>query len=226
MERSRDANIASRCRLLLLRHGETTYNATGRMQGQLDTELSDVGRAQAAAAAEYFAAKEPGLTRIISSDLMRAHDTAKAIGETCGIDVSVDKRLRETYLGTWQERSFEELDTEFPGARDLWRHSATWAPPGAESRVEVGARMRAVVDELAADPAWDDETFMIVSHGGAIAALMASLLDLPEELYTTFNGVRNTAWAELQQRTRPTGETRWYINAFNSQAYKLDDSQE
>lgn len=201
----------------ITRPGECKVNSTQK--------LSDVGRGQAARAAEYFAVKEPRLTRIISSDLMRAFDTAQAVGQACGVEVSVDKRLRETNLGEWQERSFDELDKEFPGARDLWRHSATWAPPGAESRLEVGARMRAVVDELAADPAWDDETFMIVSHGGAIAALIASLLELPDDLYTTFNGVRNTAWAELQQRTRPTGETRWYINAFNVQAYTLDESQ-
>ena len=69
-------------RLVLLRHGQTEYNAGSRMQGQLDTDLSDLGREQAAAAAEVLAKRQPLL--IVSSDLRRALDTATALGERCG----------------------------------------------------------------------------------------------------------------------------------------------
>jgi glucosyl-3-phosphoglycerate phosphatase len=87
-------------RLVLLRHGQTEYNATSRMQGQLDTDLSDLGRQQAAAAAEVLVTRQPSL--IVSSDLRRALDTATTLGERCGLPVSVDIRLRETHLGDWQ----------------------------------------------------------------------------------------------------------------------------
>ena len=122
-------------RLLLIRHGQTTYNATGRMQGHLDTELSEVGYAQARAAAELLEDKE--ITAIVASDLIRARDTADVIGRQLGIEVGVDKRLRETHLGDWQGMTSAEVDEQYPGARALWRHDPTWAPPQGESRVDV-----------------------------------------------------------------------------------------
>ena len=85
-------------RLLMLRHGQTEYNANSRMQGQLDTDLSDLGRNQAIAAAEVLAKRQPLL--IVSSDLRRALDTATVLSERSGLPVSVDTRLRETTLAS------------------------------------------------------------------------------------------------------------------------------
>ena len=87
-------------RLVLLRHGQTEWNAGSRMQGQLDTDLTELGREQAGAAAEVLAKRQPLV--IVSSDLRRALDTATALGERSGVHVSVDERLRETHLGDWQ----------------------------------------------------------------------------------------------------------------------------
>uniref|UniRef100_UPI0025E82D89 histidine phosphatase family protein n=1 Tax=uncultured Corynebacterium sp. TaxID=159447 RepID=UPI0025E82D89 len=112
-------------RLLLIRHGQTTYNATGRMQGHLDTELSEVGLSQARAAADLLVDKQ--ITAIVSSDLIRARDTAAVIGEKLGIKVDVDKRLRETHLGDWQGMTSAEVDEQYPGAHAIWRHDPTWA---------------------------------------------------------------------------------------------------
>lgn len=204
-------------RLLLLRHGETVYNADKRMQGQLDTDLSAVGYAQAKAVAAHLGERERDIRRIVSSDLKRAHLTAVAAGGVLGLPVEVDERLRETNLGVWQGRTHSEIDAGFPGSRARWRHDATWAPEGGETRVEVAARMRAVVDDLLADDAWPGSTVLIVAHGGAIAALTASLLDVPVSHYTMFNGLRNTAWAELSGKYRPDGELCWYLGAFNAE---------
>ncbi|MGB8402865.1 MAG: glucosyl-3-phosphoglycerate phosphatase, partial [Mycobacterium sp.] len=113
-------------RLLLLRHGQTAYNAASRMQGQLDTDLSDLGREQAVAAAEVLAKRQPLV--IISSDLRRALDTANTLGERAGMPVSVDARLRETHLGDWQGLTHQEVDELAPGARLAWRDDARWAP--------------------------------------------------------------------------------------------------
>lgn len=114
-------------RLILLRHGQTEYNATRRMQGHLDTVLSDAGWSQAEAAADFLATLPIG--KIISSDLARARDTAAVVGKRLGIDVTTDPRLRETDLGEWQAKTIDEVDTDYPGARAIWRHDATWAPP-------------------------------------------------------------------------------------------------
>jgi len=113
-------------RLVLLRHGQTEYNAGSRMQGQLDTELSELGRAQAVAAAEVLAKRQPLL--IVSSDLRRAYDTAVVLGERTGVEVDVDSRLRETHLGDWQGLTHTEVDALAPGARLAWRDDARWAP--------------------------------------------------------------------------------------------------
>ena len=211
-------NVPAR-RLLLLRHGQTTYNATRRMQGQMDTELSAEGVAQAERAAAHLGRRERGIHRIVSSDLRRAAETAEAAGRVLGIGVERDSRLRETNLGDWQGRTHGEIDGEYPGQRATWRHDATWAPPGGETRVEVAARMRAVVDELLDDDSWPGSTVLLVAHGGAIAALTASLLDVPTSHYTMFNGLRNTAWVELSAKIRPDGELGWYLGAFNAELF-------
>ncbi|MGV3114875.1 histidine phosphatase family protein [Corynebacterium freneyi] len=209
-------SVAAR-RLLLLRHGQTAYNATRRMQGQLDTELSEEGVAQAVRVAAHVGRRERDIRRIVSSDLSRAVQTADAVGRVLGVDVERDSRLRETFLGQWQGRTHGEIDAEYPGQRATWRHDATWAPPGGETRVEVAQRMRAVVDELLDDDSWPGSTVLLVAHGGAIAALTASLLDVPMSHYTMFNGLRNTAWVELTARPRPDGELGWYLGAFNAE---------
>lgn len=170
-------------RLILLRHGQTEFNAGSRMQGQLDTVLSDLGRAQAAAAAEVLRKRHPLL--IVSSDLWRAYDTATVLAEHNGLQVRVDTRLRETHLGDWQGLTHEEVDAASPGARLAWRDDARWAPHGGESRVDVAERSIPLVAELVAtEPHWGstehaDQPVVLVAHGGLIAALTAALLRLP-----------------------------------------------
>ena len=157
-------------RLVMLRHGQTEFNAGNRMQGQLDTELSDLGRDQAVAAAEVLAKRQPLL--IVSSDLRRALDTAVALGERSGLPVQVDTRLRETHLGDWQGMTHLEVDAAAPGARIAWRNDATWAPHGGESRVDVAARGMPLIAELVADQTeWGtdepERPVVLVAHGGS-----------------------------------------------------------
>lgn len=189
-------------KLILLRHGQTHYNATLRMQGQLDTELSEFGRGQARSAAAALAARGP--VRIVSSDLRRALDTAGALAAETGLEVHTDPRLRETDLGDWQGMSHSEVDERWPGARGRWRCSPRWAPPGGESRVDVARRTREVVDELVERVEdWGPHPVVLVAHGGAIAALTAALVELPVEQFAVFNGLGNTCWAQLSAHPRP-----------------------
>lgn len=110
------------------------------MQGHLDTELSEVGYEQAKGAAAML--RDKNISAIVCSDLIRARETARVIGEELGLEPSIDARLRETNLGDWQGMSSVEVDEEFPGARAIWRHDPTWAPPQGESRVDVAKRAR------------------------------------------------------------------------------------
>jgi probable phosphoglycerate mutase len=211
-------------RLVMLRHGQTEFNATSRMQGQLDTALNELGRAQASAAAEVLSKRRPVL--IVSSDLRRADDTAVTLGERCGVPVRVDTRLRETHLGDWQGLTHDQVDAAAPGARLAWREDASWAPHGGESRVEVAARSRPLVAELvAAEPGWgDDGPVVLVTHGGLIAALTAALLQLPVANWPALGGMGNASWTQLSGHSADNGEgIRWRLDVWNASAQVAND---
>ena len=127
-------------RLVLWRHGETGHNLAGRIQGQLDTELTGTGHRQARRAAPVVAGFAPAVA--LSSDLRRATATAATLTEVSGTAVRLDKRLRETCVGEWQGLNGAEVEHGWPGAMAEWRSSPTWAPPGGESRSEVGLLRR------------------------------------------------------------------------------------
>ena len=216
-------------RLLLLRHGQTEYNATSRMQGQLDTDLSDLGRAQAVAAAEVLAKRQPLV--IVSSDLRRAPDTATTLGDQAGMPVSVDERLRETHLGDWQGLTHQEVDAVAPGARLAWREDARWAPHNGESRVDVANRsLPVVIEQLRNLPEWGvdevDRPVVLVAHGGLIAALTAALLDLPVDNWPVLGGMGNASWVQLSGHSAGLADddpVTWRLDVWNASAQVAND---
>ena len=216
-------------RLVMLRHGQTEFNAGSRMQGQLDTVLSDLGRDQAVAAAEVLAKRQPLL--IVSSDLRRALDTAMVLGERSGLPVEVDTRLRETHLGDWQGMTHLEVDAAAPGARLAWRNDATWAPHGGESRVDVAARGMPLIAELVADQTeWGtdepERPVVLVAHGGLIAALTAALLKLPVGNWPALGGMGNASWVQLSGHSTDDAEfdeVRWRLDVWNASAQVAND---
>jgi probable phosphoglycerate mutase len=217
-------------RLVMLRHGQTDFNAGSRMQGQLDSALTELGRAQAVAAAEVLSKLPPLL--IVSSDLHRAYDTAVTLGERSGLQIRVDERLRETHLGDWQGLTHTEVDASAPGARLAWREDATWAPHGGESRVDVAARAVPVVAELASgEPEWGgagepDRPVVLVAHGGLIAALSAALLKLPIANWPILGGMGNASWVQLSGHSDDEGDfdsVRWRLDVWNASAQVAND---
>ncbi|NKQ53817.1 histidine phosphatase family protein [Amycolatopsis sp. K13G38] len=196
-------------RLVLWRHGETDYNAAGRMQGHFDSALTEVGWNQARFAVPALARFEPDL--VISSDLRRAMDTATVLTETIGVPLRVDKRLRETHLGDWQGMTGAQVDADWPGERDRWRSDPRWAPPGGESRIDVADRAAEVVNDLLAGTTEDGATVLLASHGGLITTLTARLLALPIEAWPQLGGIRNCHWVELGRR-----DGAWRLHAYNA----------
>ncbi|MEX2520883.1 MAG: histidine phosphatase family protein [Paracoccaceae bacterium] len=138
-------------RFHFLRHGETTWNAEGRTQGQLDAPLSDLGRRQAATAARILA-DEP-ISRIVSSPLSRARHTAEAVAAATGATLDVDDELMECHLGELQGQSRGEFVKDY--------FSGRWSPKEGESFAVFAARAWAALMRAAAEP----ET-LIVCHGG------------------------------------------------------------
>jgi 2,3-bisphosphoglycerate-dependent phosphoglycerate mutase/probable phosphoglycerate mutase len=187
-------------RLVLVRHGETDFNAEGRMQGQLDSELTEVGLAQIRSSASVLRGYQPA--RLISSDLSRAARSAEPVGESCGLPVKLDARLRETHLGQWQGMTLAEVEQDWPGLLANWRADPEWGPPGGESRVDVAARVLPLVDELVEELAdGDPKTVLLFTHGGLIASLSCALMGLPPPNWTALSGPGNCRWTVLRMRS-------------------------
>jgi probable phosphoglycerate mutase len=213
----------------MLRHGQTEFNADSRMQGQLDSNLSELGRAQAVAAAEVLAKRRPLL--IVSSDLHRAYDTAVTLGERTGMRVDVDARLRETHLGDWQGMTHAEVDAAAPGARLAWRDNARWAPHGGESRVDVAARsVPLVADVVGRQSEWganeSDRPVVLVAHGGLIAALTGALLGIPVDNWPILGGMGNASWVQLSGHSPADAgfdDIKWRLDVWNASAQVAND---
>ena len=164
-------------RVIVVRHGETDWNAEMRMQGQLDTALSVRGRWQAARTAEALAGE--GIEQIFSSDLARAFDTASAVAAVVGLPIVVDRGLRERGFGLFQGHTYAEIDRLWPAEAARWRrHEPAFAPSGGESLIEFSARAVAALTRIAAGAI--GRTILVVSHGGVLDCLyrVAAGLDL------------------------------------------------
>lgn len=196
-------------RLVMWRHGETDYNATGRMQGHLDSLLTEVGRNQARFAVPALARFSPDI--VVTSDLRRAMDTATTFTDAVGVPLRVDKRLRETNLGLWQGMTSAEVDEQWPGARQMWQTDPTWTPPGGESRLEVASRAAEVVADL--DESTED-TAVLCAHGGLITALTGHLLELPITAWAKLGGIGNCHWTVLARRT--SSGLAWRLRVYNA----------
>jgi len=137
-------------RLLLLRHGESTWNVEHRWQGWLDAPLTPEGEAQAAARARRLAHDSFGPRVIYTSDLQRAARTAEIIAAHVEAPVIADAGFRERYGGEWQGHTAAEIDERWPGMRDAWRRGELAAPPGGEEDSDVLARFDAALAHVLA----------------------------------------------------------------------------
>lgn len=210
--------------VVLLRHARTAYNATLRLQGQIDIPLDDVGRWQAAEGGSALASSHRA-TRIVSSDLGRAHETATAYADALGgAAVQTDDRLRERGFGAWEGLSAEELRERWPEEYAAWRHGAEPVSAGAESKATVAARMAEAVTEHAAGLA-DDATLVVVSHGAAISLGVTALLGLDATSWRGLAGMHNVHWSHLH-RSGEGAVPAWRLVAHNVGAgYPLDHWQ-
>lgn len=199
--------------VVLLRHGRTAWNLAERLQGQTDVALDDVGRWQAGEAATALV-RAHRATRVISSDLGRAADTARAYADLIGLDVVTDARLRERFFGEWEGLTGAEIAQRWPERHAAWRRGDDEAglPPGGESRAEVGARLLAAIEEHAEGLERGD-TLVVVSHGAAITLAIAAMLGMPAD-WRGVVGLTNAHWSQLT-RANPGSTPPWRVVAHN-----------
>ncbi len=154
--------------ILLIRHGETLWNRSGRVQGWQDSPLSDVGRAQAQALAERLAG-DP-VERLIASDLGRARETAAPIADRLGIAVELDPGLRERNYGILEGRTYGEIEREHPEAYTfIARRDPAYVIPGGESGEGFGIRALGALERIGAAHA--GHRIAVVTHGGVLSVL-------------------------------------------------------
>jgi probable phosphoglycerate mutase len=176
--------------IYLCRHGQTAFNREHRLQGQMESDLTPLGRAQAGAMADLLrdlTARDPSAPwRMVASPLRRARDTAGIIGAKLGLPVEFDDRLMELTVGEWEGRLRADLQQEHP---ELFA-DRTWffAAPGGETYDQVMARVSDWLSEQAPEP---ERRLIVVSHGiagrllrGAYAGLSPAEvleLDVPQD---------------------------------------------
>ena len=161
-------------RFLLLRHGQTELSAQRRYSGRGNPALTDVGRRQAEAAAQFLAQKG-GIAAVITSPLQRAYDTAATAAKALGLDVSVDDDLIETDFGAWEGLTFGEAAERDPELHRRWLRDTSVKPPDGESFDSVANRVRRAQRRIIAEHGGD--TVLVVSHVTPIKTLLRLALD-------------------------------------------------
>lgn len=202
-------------RLVLLRHGRTAWNDSGRAQGHADVPLDEVGLAQAKEVAPVLAALRP--VAVWSSDLARAAQTAEAVAAEAGLEPVLDARLREFDVGP----NRAGLTSEQYAAAHPEEHAALLvgdidAIPGRETHDDVLARFLPALRSYA-DTLGEDETGLVVSHGAALRVVVPAFLGWDADPAESFGVLANCGWIELEHSasTWTGGIERWRLTAWN-----------
>ena len=203
-------------RIVLWRHGRTSWNSINRFQGQEDVPLDEVGQDQVRRAAQTLIGLKPA--KIVASDLERARVTAEALAELAGLEVITDPDLRETYAGVWQGLTRAEIIERYPDDFAAWGGDSDIRPGGGETRLEVADRVLRGIPRAFSDVP-ESGTLVVASHGGALRAGLGRLLGLEPPQWAALGVLANAQWTvltELDESTpRPSG-LNWRLQEYNA----------
>lgn len=193
-------------RIILVRHGETDWNATGRIQGHSDTPLNALGRHQAQRVAQRLACET--VRALYSSDLARAFETATIIGQRLGLPVVTSPRWRERQYGAWEGLTSIEIQARYPVQFAEWRARTTdFAPPQGETRSHLLARALTELQSLARRHV--GEVVVVVTHGGLCYVLIHHLLGSVD------GDRREFSFGNASLHTLEMVEDRWSVISVN-----------
>lgn len=154
---------------------------------------------------------------VVSSDLFRAQQTAHAFADLLGVEVILDRRLRERSFGRWEGMTREEIRELDPQAYASWRaHTGGELAYGVESRTAVGRRgaatVRALLDEHDRD---GTTTLMLVGHGSWIVTTITTLLGMDPDASSELGSMRNAFWSRMTPRRHKDGTVSWLLEEYN-----------
>lgn len=196
-------------RVVLWRHGQTDWNIKNRFQGHSDIPLNEVGKYQAQHAARLLADMQP--TKIISSDLQRAHVTAQALADLIKLPVGIDTDLRETNGGKWEGKTgLENRAEDFANFVKWIDGDDNPAGETGERRTAVAIRAVGAIERALAGGG-DQQVLIVATHGGTARCVLGHLLGLPQSHWGVIGGLSNAAWSILQMS--PKG---WHLVEHNS----------
>jgi glucosyl-3-phosphoglycerate phosphatase len=194
-------------RILLVRHGESEWNAVRRLQGQADIGLSSRGADQVAALREVVTRLQPD--RAVTSDLQRARHTAELLGFP---EAGLVPALREVHVGDWTGQAIADLIAAGPDDYRAWR-AGTFTPPGGEGWSTFCDRVAGGVEAAIAETR---ERLLVVCHGAVIRALLDRMVGLPP------SRILPVGPASLTILARRDEVTRLEVFNFNATALALD----
>lgn len=197
--------------LYFARHGETEDNARLIFQGQGGRGLNALGRGQARRLAERM--RKAKVTTIVASDLERAVETARIVGDACAIEPLLDPDLREVDLGRWTGKSHDEVREHYPEEWTTRSTSLELRRGGGETYAELAIRIERAVVRIVAMGAPDP--ILVVSHGGSIKSYVAKILGVGSEGLGVLGGVGNAGLTVIERDDR--GRTR--LHAWNDTSH-------
>ena len=203
-------------RLIVVRHGETAWNVDTRIQGHLDIPLNATGLWQARQLGDALAGE--AISAIYTSDLLRARKTAQAVADATGAALVDEPGLRERAFGSFQGRTFAEVEAEHPEQARRWRQrDPDYAPDGGESLRVLRERVVDTTHRLAARH--PGELVLLVTHGGVLDVLYRAAtrqdIQAPRTwqlgnaainrlLWTHGHGLSLVGWADTQHLEHAT----------------------
>ncbi len=175
------------CRMFFIRHGQSMGNLLGNFLGITDLDLSPLGYKQAECTANFL--KNQKIDAIYSSDLLRAHNTGKALADIKGIEIVDDIGLRELYAGLWENRAFDELAVEFAESYgNVWINDVgNAAADDGESVDHLSDRVYKTIEKIAKEN--DGKTVAVFTHATPIRAFFSRIQGY------TLNEMKNVPWA-------------------------------
>lgn len=166
---------AGATKVLVVRHGETTWGAQGRFAGREDVPLTSRGRRQAGSVADRIKPLRPAV--VLTSPLQRCHLTAKAIGSVAGAPVTVSDRLIDGALGDWTGLRPTEIERGWPTEFARWRSDPAARPPDGESFDDIRNRVTPLLDDLVG--LFRGHTVVLVTHAATTKMILTGALQVP-----------------------------------------------
>lgn len=188
-------NSMASVRLLLVRHGETTWNQENRWQGQADVPLSETGRVQAYRLAQRLLAEGRPIQAMYTSDLSRAAQTAEIIGTVLGMRPSLDLAWREMDIGVWSGLTTDEVIARHTAEWERLRAGEDLPRGGGETFAQFQSRLVRGATRLLEQHAGEDVA--VVTHGGAVRAFLLSCRNLPMTQFREIAKIGNTGLSEV-----------------------------